>query len=91
MVKLLQALPKKTLHQNLPNVLIKVCQMLKSRAKDVRDVSRDTLVKILASLGVGYFSFILKELRHALTRGYQVRRKGVLSKENLSLKLAFTL
>ncbi|XP_071791922.1 small subunit processome component 20 homolog isoform X2 [Asterias amurensis] len=72
MVKLLQALPKKTLHQNLPNVLIKVCQMLKSRAKDVRDVSRDTLVKILASLGIGYFSFILKELRHALTRGYQL-------------------
>ncbi|XP_022111823.1 small subunit processome component 20 homolog [Acanthaster planci] len=72
MVKLLQALPSQTLHANLPGILLKVCQMLKSRAKDVRDVSRDTLVKILASLGVGYFPFILKELRHALTRGYQL-------------------
>ncbi len=49
--------------------------MQKSRAKDIRDVSRDTLVKILDSLGIAYFSYILKELRHALTRGYQVRFK----------------
>ncbi|XP_071941723.1 small subunit processome component 20 homolog [Antedon mediterranea] len=72
MVKLLQSLPIGALHQYLPNVLIKVCQMLKSRSRDIREVTRDTLVKILQSLGVNYFSFILKELKQALTRGYQL-------------------
>ncbi|XP_033113828.1 small subunit processome component 20 homolog isoform X2 [Anneissia japonica] len=72
MVKLLQSLPEEELHQYLPNVVIKVCQMLKSRSLDIREVTRDTLVKILQSLGVNYFSFIIKELKQTLTRGYQL-------------------
>ncbi|XP_071486938.1 small subunit processome component 20 homolog [Diadema antillarum] len=71
-IKLLQALPKETMNQNLFSVLLKVCQMLRSRAIDVRSVTRETLVKILDSLGVGYFGLILKQLRSSLTRGYQV-------------------
>ncbi len=53
-------------------VLIKVCQFLKSRAQDIRETSRNTLVKIMESLGARYFSYVLKELRSALKRGYQV-------------------
>ena len=72
MVKLLQALPRRSLQQHLPGLLPKVCQALRSRAQDLWDIGRDVLVKILASLGTGYLPFILKELRHVLTRGYQM-------------------
>ncbi|XP_064596875.1 small subunit processome component 20 homolog [Liolophura sinensis] len=72
MVKLLQSLPQGSLHQNLPSILMKVCHFLKSRSKDVREISRDTLVKMSMSLGVQYFPYILKEMRSTLKRGYQL-------------------
>jgi U3 small nucleolar RNA-associated protein 20 len=72
MIKLLQNLPNKTLQRNLPSVLLKVCLFLKSRANDIRSSARETLVKILQSLGPTYFHFILKEMKSALTRGYQL-------------------
>lgn len=49
-----------------------MCNFLKSRAKDIRDIARDTLVKILMSLGPSYFPYILTEMRGTLQRGYQV-------------------
>ena len=64
--------------QNIPilaplfRVLLRVCQTLKSRARDVRDTARDTLVNIAASLGPEYFPFVLKEMKSVLQRGYQV-------------------
>ncbi|XP_063423263.1 small subunit processome component 20 homolog isoform X1 [Mytilus trossulus] len=76
MVKLLQNLPQKTLEQSLPGILLKVCNFLKSRAKDIRVTARDTLVKISLSLGPRYFPYILSELRGALRRGYQLHVLG---------------
>ncbi|KAK3096539.1 hypothetical protein FSP39_001125 [Pinctada imbricata] len=72
MVRLLQYLPQAALQQSLPGILLKVCNFLKSRAKDIRDAARDTLVKILSALGPKYFPYILSELRGALRKGYQV-------------------
>ena len=54
------------------SLLLRICHTLKSRAREVRDAARDTLAKIAVSLGAQYFSFVLKELRSSLTRGYQV-------------------
>lgn len=54
------------------SLLLRICHTLKSRAREVRDAARDTLAKIAVSLGPQYFSFVLKELRSSLTRGYQV-------------------
>ncbi|XP_064627386.1 small subunit processome component 20 homolog [Lineus longissimus] len=76
MVKLLQRMPKGVLNVYLPSVLLKVCAFLRSRAKDIRDVARDTLIKIMSSLGNKYFNYILKELRAALRRGYQLHVLG---------------
>ncbi|EDO33281.1 predicted protein, partial [Nematostella vectensis] len=75
-VKLLQALPEHTLHLHLPGLLMKVCMTLKSRARDVRDAARDTLCRIAVTLGTKYLSFVLKEMRTALTRGYQLHVLG---------------
>ena len=51
---------------------MRVCQTLKSRARDVRDTARETLVNIASSLGPEYFPFVLKEMKSVLQRGYQV-------------------
>ncbi|XP_074650347.1 small subunit processome component 20 homolog [Tubulanus polymorphus] len=76
MVKLLQQLPKSTFRTYLPSVLLKVCEFLRSRTIEIRDTARDTLMKILKSLGPAYFVTILSELRTALTRGYQLHVLG---------------
>ena len=56
----------------ISRILLRVCQALKSRARDVRDTARETLVDIASSLGPEYFSFVLKEMKSVLQRGYQV-------------------
>jgi U3 small nucleolar RNA-associated protein 20 len=51
---------------------MRICQTLKSWSRDVRDVARSTLVKVVCSLGPSYISVIVSELRHLLSKGYQV-------------------
>ncbi|CAI2171430.1 13286_t:CDS:10 [Funneliformis geosporum] len=74
--KLLRALPEISLRVNLPGLLTTVCQILRSRQQDARDTTRNTLSKISTFLGPLYFSFIVKELQGALTRGYQLHVLG---------------
>ncbi|KAF9948490.1 U3 snoRNP protein [Mortierella alpina] len=74
--KLLKALPDVSLRTNLPGLLTSVCQILKSRQQEARDSTRDTLIKITMFLGAGYFNFILKEMKGALLRGYQLHVLG---------------
>ncbi|XP_067674264.1 small subunit processome component 20 homolog [Haliotis asinina] len=76
MIKLLQTLPREALKHKLPGILMKVCSFLKSRSREVRETSCDTLVRISQSLGLRYFNFIVKEMREALTRGYQLHVLG---------------
>ncbi|CAG8576266.1 3030_t:CDS:10 [Funneliformis caledonium] len=74
--KLLRALPEISLRINLPGLLTTVCQILRSRQQDARDTTRNTLSKISTFLGPLYFSFIVRELQGALTRGYQLHILG---------------
>ncbi|KAI9171464.1 U4 small nucleolar RNA-associated protein [Paramyrothecium foliicola] len=71
-VKLLKALPSDELDQKLAGVLTDICHILRSKSSESRDLTRDTLVKIAGVLGPSFFGFILKELRSALTKGYQL-------------------
>jgi len=71
-VKLLRVLPDETLKSRLPGVLTDICHILKSRDQGSRDLTRKTLAEITTLLGPQYFGFILKELRGALLRGYQL-------------------
>lgn len=71
-VKLLKLLPAEQMSQKLAGVLTDICHILRSKAWESREMARDTLVKIAVILGSSYFGFILKELRSALTRGYQL-------------------
>lgn len=71
-VKLLQLLPQDQFQDRLPAVLTDVCNILRSRSQESRDVTRKTLVEISTLVGPTCFEFILKELRSALSRGYQL-------------------
>ncbi|KAK2600264.1 U3 snoRNP protein [Conoideocrella luteorostrata] len=71
-VKLLKLLPAEQMDQKLAGVLTDICHILRSRSWEAREMARDTLVKIAEVLGSSFFGFILKELRGALTRGYQL-------------------
>ncbi|KAI4178325.1 MAG: hypothetical protein LQ346_007487, partial [Caloplaca aetnensis] len=71
-VKLLKMLPSSHIEDRLPPILTDVCNILRSRAQESRDLTRKTLVDIAVVAGPAYFGFILKELRRALARGYQL-------------------
>ncbi|KAM3084811.1 U3 snoRNP protein [Clarireedia jacksonii] len=71
-VRLLKLLPQDKMNERLPAVLTDVCHILRSKAQESRDMTRDTLVKICVILGPSCFGFVLKELRGALARGYQL-------------------
>lgn len=71
-VKLLKLLPSEQMDQKLAGVLTDICHILRSKALESRDLARDTLVQISAVLGPSFFGFLLKELRGALTKGYQL-------------------
>lgn len=71
-VKLLKTLPSSYIETRLPPILTDVCNILRSRAQESRDLTRKTLVEIAVVAGPAYFGFILKELRRALARGYQL-------------------
>ena len=76
LVKVLHALPEQFLVSKLPAVLTDVCHILKSRSQEARDNCRKTLNDIIAILGPRFFSFLIKELKTALTRGYQLHVLG---------------
>ncbi|KAI9819100.1 MAG: U3 snoRNP protein [Phylliscum demangeonii] len=71
-VKLLKLFPPEQLSIQLHQVLTDVCYILRSRAAESRDMARKTLADVLTILGPSCLSFILKELRTILGKGYQV-------------------
>jgi U3 small nucleolar RNA-associated protein 20 len=70
--KILLVLPPQETENRLPAVLLDICHILKSRSQDGRDMSRNTLADIAVLTGPKYLGFILKSLRTALQRGYQL-------------------
>ncbi len=71
-LKLLNNLPVRSLETNLPGLLLKVCEMLKSRALSVRHTTRECLIKVVNTLDKKYYHYIFRELTSSLARGFQV-------------------
>ena len=74
--KLLTLLPDQLLNEKLPGVLTDICHILRSKAWESREMARDTLSKIAGILGPEKFEFIVRELRGALQKGYQLHVLG---------------
>lgn len=75
-VKFLRVLPHELLIVKVPGVLTGLCQILRSKAQELRDMLRRTLCTITRILGAKYLYFVLKELRGALRRGAQLHILG---------------
>lgn len=71
-IKLVLLLPSDRRNDFLPSILTDVCNILRSRSQESRDLTRKTLVEISTLIGSNCFGFVLKELRGALARGYQL-------------------
>lgn len=71
-VKLLLVLPESEMNARLAPVLSDVCHVLRSRSQEARDQTRKTLATISSLAGPAYLGFVLKQLRSALQRGYQL-------------------
>lgn len=70
--KVLLVLPPMEIELRLPSLLLDLGHILKSRAQDARDLARNTLTEIACIAGPSYLGFIIKALRIALQRGYQL-------------------
>ncbi|CDO94855.1 unnamed protein product [Kluyveromyces dobzhanskii CBS 2104] len=72
LVNLALGLEKNETASLLPGILTSVCQVLRSRSEELREAVRKNLANLATILGPKYLSFIIKELKAALTRGSQI-------------------
>lgn len=75
-IKFLKVLPHDLLIVKIPGVLTGLCQILRAKSQELRDMLRRTLCSITRILGTKYLFFVLKELRGALRRGAQLHILG---------------
>ncbi|KAI6693975.1 hypothetical protein NL676_021685, partial [Syzygium grande] len=75
-LKLLKLLPGDTLDSQLPTIIHRTVNLLKSRAESARDEARSALAACLKELGLEYLQFILNVLRATLKRGYELHVLG---------------
>ncbi|KAG4055863.1 hypothetical protein PC123_g9071 [Phytophthora cactorum] len=71
-VKVLRRLRAETFQRELPKLLLKFANLLKSKDEAVRVSARTTLVRIAVELGANFLLPIVEELRHTLRDGYMV-------------------
>ncbi|KAG6611701.1 putative U3 small nucleolar RNA-associated protein [Phytophthora cinnamomi] len=71
-VKVLRRLRAETFQRELPKLLLRFANLLKSKDEAVRVSARTTLVRIAVELGARFLLPIVEELRHTLRDGYMV-------------------
>lgn len=91
-LKLLKLMPLETMELELPHIIQRIANLLKSRPHSVRDDARTALAACAKELGPQYLQFIVKTLQTTLTRGYELHVLGytvnfILSKVSSSLDI----
>lgn len=71
-IKLIKMLPSEEVQLLAAPILLDLSHILKSRTQESRDAARNALCQIVTLLGPSSLQFVLKEMRSALTRGYQL-------------------
>ncbi|EXJ53711.1 uncharacterized protein A1O5_13067 [Cladophialophora psammophila CBS 110553] len=71
-VRLITLLPPHEIPVVAAPVTLDIAQILRSRAQESRDAARKALCDVVLLLGPSSLQFMLKEMRTALTRGYQL-------------------
>ncbi|KAL3923302.1 MAG: hypothetical protein SGILL_001732 [Bacillariaceae sp.] len=72
MTKLYQKFPVGFFDSKLPGVITVICDVLRSRDSDSRDMARNTLAKIVCSVEMKYLADVVRELAVTLTEGYKL-------------------
>lgn len=72
LISLIMCCSENQINAELPGLLTRISQMLRSRAEDLRDAVRKHLGRISLSLGPSYLKFIIKELKSSLLKGPQI-------------------
>jgi U3 small nucleolar RNA-associated protein 20 len=71
-VKVAKHLPEATREPQVARLLTILSQILRSKSQETRDLTRDTLCRIVVILGSPYLPVMLREMRGALLRGPQL-------------------
>lgn len=75
-LKLLKLLPGDIMDSQLPSIIHRISNFLKSRSDSIRNSARLALADCLKELGLEYLKFILGVLRATLKRGYEMHVLG---------------
>lgn len=75
-LKLLKLLPGDVMDSQLPGIVRRISNFLKSRSESIRDEARLALAACLKELGFEYLQFILNVLRSILKRGFELHVLG---------------
>lgn len=72
LLKLFQKFPKQFFESKLPRLLSVICDALRSKDSNARDVARKTLAKMVVSMDLKYLADVLREVAITLTEGYKL-------------------
>ena len=72
LMKLFRKFPLPFFEARLTRLLVIICDALKSRDSDARDVARKTLAKMTVEMDMAYLSNVIHQLAVTLKEGYQV-------------------
>lgn len=75
-LKVLKLLPGETMDSQLPSIIHRIANHLKSRFESIRDEARLALAACLKELGLEFLQFIVGVLRATLKRGYELHVLG---------------
>jgi U3 small nucleolar RNA-associated protein 20 len=72
LMKLFQKFPEKFFESKLPHILAVMCDALRNRDSDARDLARTTMAKIVTGMDLKYLADVVRELTITLNEGYKV-------------------
>ncbi|GBG32245.1 Small subunit processome component 20-like [Hondaea fermentalgiana] len=75
-VKVLNRLPAKVRALNLPRLLRKICDVMRSTKLPARNEARQTLIAVTTELGPDHLATVIDTLRDTLNEGYKLHIRG---------------
>lgn len=72
LLKLFRRFSREEFEKRLPRLLTVVCDALRDKESDARDLARNTLTKMVVEMGLAYMDKVIHQLSSALTDGYQL-------------------
>ena len=72
LLKLFQKFPQSFFESKLPHILTVMCDALRNKESDARDIARVTLAKLVISMDLKYLADVVREVAITLTEGYKL-------------------